>query len=279
MRRVETIEEYRAVEEVQRDAWGFTTDAPVPSPILRAINDNGGLVLGAFAGREMVGFTLGFLAREEGKLFHYSHMTAVRPPWQKQRIGFGLKTRQREEVLKDGLDEIRWTYDPMQCKNASLNVRALGGAPDRYLPHYYGPMADAINEGLDTDRVRLVWRLRDARVEARLRGELPRPADDIAVWDRSEKLIETVVGPSGLRRPVTVRAPSSPVVSLEIPADLASLRSRDPGSTRHWREATREAFLRAFAEGYAVDDVAVVTIGNERRCFYLLELRPGSHGA
>jgi predicted GNAT superfamily acetyltransferase len=273
LRRVETVEEYRAVEEVQREAWGFTTDAPVPTPILRAINDNGGLLLGAFSGPKMIGFALGFLAREEEKLFHYSHMTAVRPSRQHRHVGLALKARQREEVLGEGLDEVRWTYDPLQSKNAGFNVRRLGGVPDRYLPRYYGTMADAINEGLDTDRVRLVWRLRDPKVEERLHGHVPSPADDLARLERSESLIETALGPSGLRRPVAVRTPTTANVCLEIPVDLSSVRARDLGGTRRWREATREAFTRAFAEGYAVDDFAVVSVGNERRSFYFLDRR------
>lgn len=279
LRRVESPEEYREVETVQREAWGFTTDAPVPAPILRAINDNGGLVLGAFAGPELLGFTLGFLGREEGKMFHYSHMTAVRPARQNRHIGLALKARQREEVLGEGLDEVRWTFDPLQSKNAGFNVRRLGGVPDRYLPRYYGTMADAINEGLDTDRVRLVWRLRDPKVKERLAGRLPRPTDDEARLARSEPLIDSDIGPTGVRRPVAVRSPTSPSVNLEIPFDLASVRARDPRTIGRWRETTREAFTRAFAEGFTVDDFAVVTVGTERRSFYFLERRPEARGA
>jgi chorismate synthase len=278
-RRVESIEEYRAVEDVQRGAWGFTTDAPVTTPILRAINDNGGLLLGAFAGATMVGFCLGFLAREEGRQFHYSHMTAVLPDWQRHHVGLALKARQREEVLAEGLEEIRWTFDPLQTRNASLNVRRLGASTDRYLPRYYGVMADAINEGLETDRLRVVWRLRDPRVEERLRGHLPRPADDEARLARSEMLLETALGPTGLRRPVAVKTPTATSLNLEIPVDLTSVRKRDTGGTRRWREATREAFTRAFAAGYAVDDFAGVVVGNERRSFYFLERRSGTDAA
>jgi len=277
--RLESPEEYRAVEAVQREAWGFTSDSPVPAPIQRAINDNGGLVLGAFAGSELIGFTFGFVGREEGKLFHYSHMTAVRPPWQNRHVGLALKSRQREEVLRQGLDEVRWTYDPLQSKNAGLNVRRLGGRPDRYLPHYYGVMADAINQDLETDRVRLVWQLNDPRVEERLRGHLPLPTNEEDRLRSSEPLIETARGPNGVRQPMALRAPSSLSLNLEIPADLASARARDRDEARHWREATREAFMRALAAGYTVDDFAVVSLGDERRSFYFLERRPEAGAA
>lgn len=277
IRKLTIPEEYRAVEEVQRAAWGLSTDGPVPSTIQRAIQDNGGLLLGAFAGGQMVGFALGFLGREEGRLYHYSHMTGVVPAFQNHHVGHALKARQRAEALAEGLDEVRWTYDPLQSKNAFFNVRRLGGIPDRYYPRYYGPMGDALNEGLETDRLRLIWPLTDPRVEARLRGEFPSAADDEAWLASASALIETAVGDQGLRRPATVRPPTHPRVYLEIPADLAAVRKRDPGSTRRWREATREAFLRAFENGYGVDDFTVLSVKGARRAFYLLS-RPEAKG-
>ena len=277
-RRLSTPEEFRASEEVQRAAWGFSRDGAVPHPLQRAFEDNGGIVIGAFAGAELIGISLGFLGREGDRQFHYSHMTGVRPAWQNRHIGFGLKRRQREEVLAQGLDEARWTYDPLQSKNALFNVRRLGGRPDRYYLRYYGTMADRINEGLETDRVRLVWALREPRVEARLHGERPTPAEDLARVHASSALVETALGPTGLRRPATVRPPTADRLQLEIPYDLANVRTRDRGSARRWRELSREAFSLAFAAGYRVDDFATVEVDHEWRSFYFLE-RPRSSDA
>jgi len=268
LQRLETPEQCREVEEVQRAAWGFSTDGPVPAAIQRAIADNGGLLLGAFEGARLVGFALGFLGREGTKLYHYSHMTAVRPDAQNRHVGFALKAFQRQEVLAQDLDEIRWTFDPLQSKNALLNVRRLGGGPDQYWPRYYGVMADSINEGLETDRLRLVWRLKDPRVSSRLGGQLPSVAEDESRYRTSSALLETVVGPTGLRRPVTARPPTGPSLQLEIPYDLSSVRARDPGGARRWRESTREAFTAAFYAGYRVDDFAVIPLSGERRSFY-----------
>ena len=274
-----TPEEFRAAEEVQREAWGFSTDSPVPAPMQRAIADNGGLVLGAFATGELVGVSLGFLGREGATLFHYSHITGVRPRLQNRQVGRTLKLAQRNEVLRQGLEEVRWTFDPLQSRNAFLNVRVLGGTPDRYLPRYYGAMGDAINEGLETDRLRLVWRLNDPRVVARVAGERPGAADDQEAVRRASALLETAIGPAGLRRPGRVFPPTAEHLHLEIPTDLATVRDRDRGSPRRWREATREAFSVAFAAGYRVDDFVVLTHAGERRSFYLLERRRGSNAA
>jgi len=268
LQRLETPEECREVEEVQRAAWGFSTDGPVPAAIQRAIAHNGGLLLGAFDGTRLVGFALGFLGRDGPKLYHYSHMTAVRPEAQNRHVGFALKAFQRQEVLRQELTEVRWTFDPLQSKNALLNVRRLGGLPDRYYPRYYGVMADAINEGLETDRFRLIWSLNDPRVVARLRGHLPTPTEDEARYRASSALVETVIGSNELRRPAAVRPPAGPSLQLEVPYDLHSVRSRDPGGARRWRELTREAFMAALGAGYHVDDFAVVLLAGERRSFY-----------
>jgi predicted GNAT superfamily acetyltransferase len=268
--RLETPEECREVEEVQRAAWEFSTDGPVPVPIQRAIADNGGLVLGAFDGPRLVGFSLGFLGREGEKLYHYSHMTAVRPEVQNRHVGLALKAFQRQEVLRQQLSEIRWTFDPLQAKNARFNVRRLGGVPDRYYAHYYGAMGDAINEGLETDRLRLIWSLNDPRVVERLGAHLPSPDQDEERYRSSTALVETVMGPNELRRPIAGHPPSGPSLHLEIPYDLASVRKRDPGGVRRWREVTRAGFQAALEAGYRVDDFAILPIAGERRCFYFL---------
>jgi chorismate synthase len=279
IRKLATPDEYRLAEQVQRAAWGFSTDGPVPSPIERAMNDNGGLVLGAFRGAELVGFTLGFLGREEGRLFHYSHMTGVRPSDQNRRVGRRLKLRQREEVLAQGLDEIRWTFDPLQSKNAFFNVHRLGGRPDRYLPNYYGSMNDALNEGLESDRLRLVWRLGEPRVAERLAGPLPSLAEDERRWRTCEPLIETVVAARAVRTPERLLPPSGPRLHLEIPVDLSAIRAHDPASLARWRQLTRDAFSTALGRGYAIDDLVRLDLQGERRVFYLLERSVGAHGA
>jgi chorismate synthase len=268
--RLETPEEFRAAEEVQRAAWGFSTDGPVPAAIQRAIADNGGLLLGAFDGPRLVGLSLGFLGREGERLYHYSQLTAVRPEVQNRHVGLALKAFQRQEVLRQGLSEIRWTFDPLQTRNARFNVRRLGGVPDRYFAHYYGPMADAINEGLETDRLRLIWSLNDPRVVERLGAHLPTPEQDEQRYHASSALVETVMGPNELRRPIAGHPPSGPSLHLEIPFDLSSVRDRDPGGVRRWREVTRAAFLAALEAGYRVDDFAILPIAGERRCFYFL---------
>jgi predicted GNAT superfamily acetyltransferase len=238
------------------------------------MEDNGGLLLGAFEDERLVGFCLGFLGREDDRLFHYSHMTAVRPEVQNQHLGFRLKVYQREEVLKQRLSEIRWTYDPLQSRNAFLNVRRLGARPEVYHIRYYGTMGSEINRGLETDRLRVSWALTSAMVQERIDGRYPTPEQDRARVGESQPLVLTEPHPSGVRTPASAAEPSQPTVQIEVPIELARVRELAPDAVPLWREATRRAFRSSLGAGYRVDDFAVITRGAERRGYYLLSLPP-----
>jgi len=273
-RKLEKPEEFRQVVEVYRSIWG---EGEIPTTLQRALLDNGGLVLGAFADIHLAGFAISLLGWDGTTLYQYSHTTAVRPEYQNHHLGFRLKAFQRDEVLKLGLSEIRWTFDPLQSRNARLNVRLLGGVPDRYHIHYYGRMPDPLNLGLESDRLRLRWELTSPRVEERLAGKVPTADEDLDRWKRSTAIVETEVGEKGLRTPSAVTEPGDSPAHLEIPFDLAAVREHEPSSLRSWRHAVRDGFRAAFDVGYRVDDFAVITAGHERRSFYFLV--PGPKGS
>ncbi len=274
-RRLEKPEEFRQVAEVERSVFGPDSVGLAPSvPLQRALQDNGGLVLGAFADIYLAGFTASTLGWDGTTLYHYSLLTAVRPEYQNHRLGRQLKLAQRDEVLRLGLREVRWVLDPLLSRAAWLEVRRLGARPDRYLPHYYGQIPDAVNLGLETDRVRVVWSLEDPEVERRVGGQLPTPEDDRRRFERSTPIVETEPGESGIRIPSAVGEPTGPSAHLEIPFDLALVREHEPGALRRWRHAVRDAFRVASDLGYTVDDFAVVPAAHERRSYYFLAPAP-----
>ena len=270
-RRLEKPEEFRQVVEVHQAVWG---DAGVPPTLQRVLQDNGGLVLGAFADIYLAGYAISMVGWDGSMLYHYSQSTAVRPEYQNHHLGFRLKAFQRDEVLKLGLPEVRWVFDPLQSRIARLNVRMLGGEPDRYYIHYFGQMHDTINRDMETDRLRLRWKLTSPHVEERLAGTGPTAEEDHARWKRSTAIVETEVGEKGLRVPSAVAEPSGALVHLEIPFDLATIREHEPSLLRQWRHAVRDGFRAAFDVGYRVDDFAVVTADHERRSFYFLSPAP-----
>ena len=280
-RRLDKPEEFRAVEEVQASALGLAGEPAVPASLQRAVQDHAGLVLGAFTDIYLAGATIGFLGWDGHRLYHYSHLTVVRPEYQNHHLGLRLKAFQRDEVLRQGLAEIRWMFDPLASRAAHLAVRRLGAHVGGYLVHHFGSLATAADAGLETDRLAVTWTLDDPAVEARLAGPGPSRAEDEARWKEARPILTTEAGESGIRVPTEVEEPEAPRAHLEVPFDLALVREHEPAALRTWRHAVRDAFRAALDAGYMLDDFVVVSAEHERRSFYLLRRGepPASTGA
>src|SRR5512141_546470 len=150
-----TLEDFHAAEEVQRAAWGSADIDIAPLHVMLTIAKNGGVVLGAFAQDQLIGFVYGFVGttdRADAHLKHTSHQMGVLPEWQSRGVGYALKVAQREAVRQQGLRLITWTYDPLESKNARLNIAKLGAVCNTYIRNYYGELRDELNLGLATDR-------------------------------------------------------------------------------------------------------------------------------
>jgi predicted GNAT superfamily acetyltransferase len=98
-------------------------------------------------------------------------MLAVLPEYRNAGLGRRLKLAQREDALARGFDLMEWTYDPLEIKNAHLNIARLGAISRRYQPDFYGSSSSPLQGGLPTDRLYAEWWLRSPRVVELLRGE------------------------------------------------------------------------------------------------------------
>ncbi|HEU5322776.1 MAG TPA: GNAT family N-acetyltransferase, partial [Methylomirabilota bacterium] len=127
LRRIETLAEFAACVELQRETWGRDFSGCVPAAVLMVAAKVGGVVAGAFdpAGR-IVGFIFGITGYTAGRPLHWSHMLAVREPARDAGLGVRLKLFQRELLLDGGVDTARWTFDPLVAKNAHVNLNRLG---------------------------------------------------------------------------------------------------------------------------------------------------------
>jgi predicted GNAT superfamily acetyltransferase len=52
---------------------------------------------------------------------------AVEAKYRDQGFGFRMKLAHRQIALERGLKSICWTFDPLQSRNARLNISRLGG--------------------------------------------------------------------------------------------------------------------------------------------------------
>jgi predicted GNAT superfamily acetyltransferase len=266
IRKLETPEEYLEAEAVQRTVWHFPDREIVPLNELVVVQKNGGHVFGAFDRGKMVAFCFGCPAYRDGKVYHYSRMLGVMPGYQDSGIGSQMKLKQREYVRKQGLDLVVWTFDPLQSRNAYLNIEKLGCVIREYSVNLYPESGSQFNAGMESDRFSPEWWITSRRVRDRLRGKrLPHDLDAYAC------ALEARTGPSGFREPVSVRrGQKASRVHIEIPADIDALKKRSLKLAQEWRSATREAFLAYFRRGYVVNGFESV-LGEPRQSFYLLE--------
>jgi predicted GNAT superfamily acetyltransferase len=265
---VHTIAEYHACEALQRRAWPMDDNLEVvPLHLLLSVHNNGGLLLGAFDGGDLVGFVFGYPGlTAEGKPKHCSHMMGVSPEVQSAGIGYRLKLAQRQAVLQQGFDLVTWTFDPLLGRNAYVNLHKLGIVSQTYLPDYYGPLTDGLNAGLPTDRLEVEWWVSSPWVQRRLAGEVAAPFPSAAVQaNRTRRTAAGFLEPG----PITLDVNAAAVL-VEIPVDYQALKAAQATLAMDWRQATRQVFESYFAAVYVAVDFRSEQIEGERRSFYVL---------
>lgn len=179
IRPLTSLDDFQQCVETQGIVWGYEDNDIVPSRMFLLAQKIGGQVIGAFAAaapEKLIGFAMALPAYRESQVYLHSHMLAVLPEFRNSGIGRRLKLAQRDDAIARGIERMEWTYDPLEIKNAYLNVAKLGAISRRYHPDFYGPSSSPLQGGLPTDRLYAEWWLRSPRVEAALGGEtLPQP--------------------------------------------------------------------------------------------------------
>ena len=223
IRECTTIEDFDGCVHLQREAFGLPDLELSPRRHLIVSRQAGGWTLGAFAGERMVGFVHHLAAVRANEIFGYSHMMAVAKDYQNKGVGARLKWAQRERALSQGRSFIKWTWDPMQGRNAHFNLNRLGATVDAYVENFYGIdySADPAIDNrplLPSDRLLATWHLDSPRVQ---------------------------LFASGSPAPVS----AEPAATVSIPAEWAPLVKRDPARAREEQARVRKEFNEAFGRG------------------------------
>ncbi|MEP6922864.1 MAG: hypothetical protein ABI954_00235 [Pyrinomonadaceae bacterium] len=224
IREVERIEEFRGCIELQRAAFNLPDLEISPLRHFIVSKNAGGFTLGAFAANRLVGFVHHLVALKNNEVIGYSHMTAIAPEFQNFGIGASLKWAQREKALAHGQHFIKWTFDPLQSRNAHFNLNRLGTVIHFFAENYYGSGYTSLpgNPGeptkLDSDRLFAEWKLDSKRVIALAKGEERTTSDE-------------------------------PVRKIEIPANWKNIVESDIKKARAEQLRVRAEFQGAFAEG------------------------------
>jgi predicted GNAT superfamily acetyltransferase len=168
---VTELADFESCVEVQLAVWGYSDGELIPKRVFIVAQRIGGQVLGAYDGNTLVGFAMAFPGYSEGKPYLHSHMLAVLAKYRNAGLGRRLKLAQRDDALARGIDRMEWTFDPLEIKNAHLNIARLGAIARRYMRNIYGPSTSPLQGGLPTDRLVVEWWLRSERVRRALGEE------------------------------------------------------------------------------------------------------------
>jgi len=222
IRRCQGLDELRACVALQKEIWNFTDAELVPLRMFVVADKVGGQVMGAFDGDEMVGFALSVPGTRSGHVYLHSHMLAVRKERRNSGLGRRLKLLQREDALSRGIELIEWTFDPLEIKNAYLNIEKLGAIVRRYNINQYGLTSSPLQGGLPSDRLIAEWWLKSSRVEA---------------------LLTTGKNPSFRQQ-----------IAIEVPAQIYEWKAaaETRSKAQQVQERNRDQFLRSFDDRLAV---------------------------
>jgi predicted GNAT superfamily acetyltransferase len=234
-----TLDEFEACLQMQRDVWQFSDLDVTPLRSFVITRRGGGFTVGAFdSSNRLLGFAHALAAFDEKlRPYYYSQMLAVEPRLQNSGIGVKLKLAQRDHALETGVPLMTWTFDPLQSRNAYLNLVKLGGVVRKYQVNYYGNKStSAFHRGLDTDRLFVEWWVRSGRVADALAGK---------------------------------RRAGKPEAVVEVPRDIEAMKKLDMDEARRWQLQIRESFLNWLREGlYCAGFEADPNGGNSRYLFF-----------
>ena len=217
-----TTGDFKACVQLQKQVWNFADIDLIPVRLFVVADKIGGQVIGAFEGSKLVGFVMAIPGSRSGHPYLHSHMLAVSESHRNLGLGRRLKLAQRDDALARGFELIEWTFDPLEIKNAFLNIERLGAIARRYTINQYGVSSSPLQGGLPTDRLVAEWWLKSKRVNALLSGEaLPR---------------------------------CKPQLTIEVPAEISNWKASetDRGRAKELQTQNRELFLQAFGNGSAV---------------------------
>jgi predicted GNAT superfamily acetyltransferase len=253
IRPLSTLEERSRCVALQAEVWGSQASELVPERMLALAQRLGGILSGAFDERdELVGFVFGLTGVTGGKVLHWSDMLAVRAGTRDRGIGDALKRHQRDLLLRQGVPLVQWTFEPLESRNAHINLAHLGVVVREYVRDYYPGSASPLHGEIGTDRIIAEWPIASDRVMRRLHGGSAPPSlpdvEDAPVVNPVQfaDVLSRCAAPD-LER-------TEPRIRIAIPSRIQELKSTDPVLARDWRVATRAAFERYLGRGYVATD-------------------------
>jgi predicted GNAT superfamily acetyltransferase len=267
-----TEADFRRCQDILIEVWDLEDGGHrniIPVRLFQVTQEYSGVVLAArLANSEIVGFAWAFPAIDsDGKQFLFSDTLAVLAQHRDRGIGTQLKLAQRQWALEHNFSKMRWTFDPLEARNAYINIARLGCLTSTYHRNKYGFGTSGPNKGLETDRLTVDWHLNNLRVLRCLSsspkpGPLPPLHHCIELRRRDGEVVCHQLRLSY----------NQPELLVALPINFQRLKEGDKAVARDWRLAMRSVCETYFARGYAIVNLHVEHQGAERQCYYRLSL-------
>jgi predicted GNAT superfamily acetyltransferase len=225
VRKCTTLAEFEACVTLQREVWGEEDLEIAPVSEFIVASETGGQVMGAFDGPRLVGYTLAVIGYRDTVIYVHSHHTGVHHDYRDRGVGRKLKLFQRDDALSRDIRLVRWTFDPLEPRNAHFNLNRLGAISREYKANLYGITTSPLHRGLATDRLVAEWHLDSKRVVAAINN---------LISERSAQ-------ESGL----------SYSAQIKLPAELEQWKRGDVEAVKKTQDSLRQEFTNHFNRGYA----------------------------
>ena len=222
IRECSSIDDFQQCIDLERAVWKDDDVGIMPIRLYMISKACNAPTIGAFepSGR-LVGFVHTMIALMDKNVVYHSHLAAVAEDLRHQDIGFRMKLAQRQHALTAGVPLIIWTFDPLQSRNAHLNINKLGAVIRRYEVNYYSEgLSTVFDSGVPSDRIFAEWWVSSPHVSSVLDGNRP------YVEPQAESVL--------------------------VPEDINKVRAGSVQEHRRWRMRVREGFQSALAGGLIV---------------------------
>ena len=244
IRECTSTDDFQQCIELEREVWKDDDLGIMPIRLYMISKACNAPTIGAFepSGR-LVGFVHTMIALMDKHIVYHSHLAAVREDLRHNDIGYKMKVAQRKHAVAAGVPLIIWTFDPLQSRNAHLNVNKLGAVIRRYEVNYYSEgLSTVFDSDVPNDRVFAEWWVSSGHVESALAGNRPRL--------------------------------ENPAASVVIAGDINSVRARSVEEHLKWRLRVRDDFRSKLTKGLIVrgferdGDTSRYLLGNDDPQFH-----------
>jgi predicted GNAT superfamily acetyltransferase len=256
------IDDVNRVVDLQKRIWG--PDVITTLPQLIAAVHNGGVIIGAYDDEKIIGFCYGFPCFKNDQIYLCSHMAGIDPNYRNLGIGNQLKFKQRDWALEYGYRKIIWTFDPLESRNAYLNLYKLGGYVRTYIENYYGSMNDPLNQSLPSDRFLVEWDIDSDKTNQNIQEqsqeiEIRQTYKSLVQYEVEDQLITSIKG---------IELGSENGYLVPVPKDIHLVKSKNIELAKKWRHELRKIFQESFSKGYKA--VSLIK-GSDSIHYYVLE--------